>query len=298
MNTWQFDAKETLAKGFARLMRAAVENAVRELSRTGDELDAGVHEGRKWIKKARALLKLCRPAMEKEQYRDCNRRLRDAGRAVSAVRDDAALCETAARLLARDDLSPTARRTLEALRDGISGDDRDDARKCAALAVRRLKRLLAETDFALRIPPGKEEGVLKRGLKQSLKGVQEACRASWPQDDTAGLHESRKRVKDLRYQAELLAGCWPGPVNALAEELHRLTDMLGWVLELSALRGMISGRALSRKIASEALTSKIDAVFLCARIQVIEPGPTASRFAMCWALWRAETRAGRGADHG
>ncbi len=298
MNTWQFDAKETLAKGFARLMRAAVENAAREFSRTGDELDAGVHEGRKWLKKARALLKLCRSALEKDQYRAWNRKLRDAGRAVSAVRDDAALCETAARLLARDDLSPAARRTLEALRDGIAADDRDEARKCTALAVRRLKRLLAETDFSLRIPSGKEEGVLKRGLKQSLKGAQEAFRATLDGGDAAAAHEWRKCAKGLRYQMELLANCWPGPVAALAEELHRLTDSLGRAHDLSSLAAMVTGRALSLRIEAERWAALADAAFLGVRLEGAKPGAAAGLAAGWWVVARSEARVKKAADHG
>lgn len=298
MNTWQLDAKETLAKGFARLMRAAVENAVREFSRTGDELDDGVHEGRKWLKKARALLKLCRSAMDKEQYRVWNRKLRDAGRAVSAVRDDAALCETAARLLARDDLSPTARRTLEALRDGIAADDRDEARKCAALAVRRLKRLLSETDFSLRIPAGKEEGVLKRGLKRSLKGAQEACRATLDGGDAAAAHEWRKCAKDLRYQMEMLVGCWPGPLAALAEELHRLTDLLGRAHDLSFLESMVPGRALSLRIEAERWAALADAAFLGARLEGAKPGAAAGLAAGWWVVARSKARVKKAVGHG
>lgn len=298
MDTWRLDAKETLAKGFARLMRAAAESAVREFSRTGDELDAGVHEGRKWLKKARALLKLCRSAMEKEQYRACNRRLRDAGRAVSAVRDDAALCETAARLLARDDLSPTARRTLKALRDGIAGDDRDDARKCAALAVRRLKRLRSETNFSLRIREYGEPEVLLRGVSRSWKATRKGCFAVAGERDTEAAHEWRKRAKDLRYQAELLVGIWPGPLTAFAEELHRLTGLLGWVHDLSSLAAMIPGRAVSRIITAEQATAVSDAISLGARMASVKPGMAAELIVSWYVLADADANSRKAADHG
>jgi len=298
MNTWQFDAKETLAKGFARLMRAAVENAAREFSRTGDELDAGVHEGRKWLKKARALLKLCRFAMEKEQYRAWNRKLRDAGRAVSALRDDAALCETAARLLARDDLSPTARRTLEALRDGIAGDDRDEARKCAALAVRRLKRLRSETNFSIRIREYGEPEVLLRGVSRSWKAARKGGLAFARKRDTETAHEWRKRAKDLRYQMELLVGIWPGPLTAFAEELHRLTDLLGREHDLSSLAAMTPGRAVSRIIAAERAAALSDAISLGARMVGVKPRTAAVLIVDWYVLADADANSRKAADHG
>ena len=49
--------------------------------------DTGVHEARKALKRLRALLRLARPALLQQPYRDLDRRLRDAGRRLSPLRD-------------------------------------------------------------------------------------------------------------------------------------------------------------------------------------------------------------------
>jgi CHAD domain-containing protein len=68
------------------------------LSLLGDERARdpakAVHEARKDLKKARAVLRLARPALRSKAYRRENGALRDAGRLMSAARDADVLVTT------------------------------------------------------------------------------------------------------------------------------------------------------------------------------------------------------------
>ena len=107
-----------------------------------------------------------------------------------------------------------------------------------------------------------------------------------------------KRAKDLRYQAELLVGIWPGPVTALAQELHRLTDLLGWVHDLSSLAAMTPGRAVSRIIAAERAAAVSDAISLGARMAGVKPRTAAVLIVDWYVLADADANSRKAADHG
>ena len=74
------------------------------------------------------------------------------------------------------------------------------------------------------------------------------------------LHEWRKRVKDLRYQLELLEPVWPDVMKATAEQANVLSDLLGDDHDLAVLRELLGGelKDVLSKEASETLQALID----------------------------------------
>src|SRR5215208_5141851 len=78
-----------------RCATGRIEDALEQLdSRRADDPGGAIHEARKDVKKARALLRLVRADLKAGAYRRENRELRDAGRALSALRDADVLVET------------------------------------------------------------------------------------------------------------------------------------------------------------------------------------------------------------
>ena len=52
-------------------------------------------------------------------------------------------------------------------------------------------------------------------------------------------HAWRKATKDLWYAVRLFEPAWPGPLDALAAELHALSQLLGDEHDLTVLRGAL-----------------------------------------------------------
>src|SRR5262249_37152996 len=83
-----FQAGEPIPDGLQRIVQEEIDRAIAELSGSGGE--ESIHEARKSIKRIRALLRLRRPALG-DRYDGENRVFRDIGRALSPIRDAAAL---------------------------------------------------------------------------------------------------------------------------------------------------------------------------------------------------------------
>src|SRR5687768_8143387 len=88
--------------------------------------DDAVHDARKDLKRARSGLRLLRP-LDEAAFRRENMRLRNAGRRLSAVRDDKVLLERVTALLAKEK-QPARRQLLLALRKDLRNDRRRDWR--------------------------------------------------------------------------------------------------------------------------------------------------------------------------
>ena len=87
----QFD--QDLDDGLRRVASEQLEDALGGLRDPEDPVKA-VHEARKSVKKSRAALRLARPALPKDTYREEDHALRDAGRSLSGARDADVLLET------------------------------------------------------------------------------------------------------------------------------------------------------------------------------------------------------------
>jgi CHAD domain-containing protein len=181
-----------------------------------------VHEIRKDIKKARSLLRLARPGTPAKAYRRENRRLRDTARGISGTRDADVLAETVDGLAERY-AGRLPKRSFTALRRRVAvepGEVGDPARLREALERARTR--------AAGLPLQKcDAATLRAGAVRAYARGRDALAAAERDPSVEGLHEWRKRVKDLWYHQRLLRKAWKDPLKALADESHRLADLLG-----------------------------------------------------------------------
>ncbi|MEA2126943.1 MAG: hypothetical protein QOI80_3725 [Solirubrobacteraceae bacterium] len=190
--------------------------AVEELDDAIAQLRAGrdpvteVHEARKDLKKVRSLLRLVRDGMPKHERRRANGALRDIAASLAGTRDADVMAQTLASLgepppagftaTARPEIDiATATAALEAERDAVAGWSLDGVDR-AGLA----------TGAAI---------AYARGRREYRRSRRDAT--------VEGLHEWRKRVKDLWYHARLLEAAWPEAFAAIADAAHSLSDLLG-----------------------------------------------------------------------
>src|SRR4030095_5558012 len=153
------DVAARRARGGARRPRDAPAALRQQLGGALAELrgkalrDASVHEARKQLKRARATLRLLRGGIRAASYRRANRRLRDAGRPLSDVRDARVLLDVVASLVV--EVEPSQRGELAALLQELRGERR------------QLRRALRNAPHGL------------RSVRQALESVRRDSRR-WP----------------------------------------------------------------------------------------------------------------------
>lgn len=202
-----------------------------------DEL-GDIHEARKSLKRARALVRICTGGFSSpEDARQLRRRLRDSGRLLSESRDREAAQEVL------ESLGPLASPGTAAEEgphrgevDGVIAEviaELDDV----ARTLRGIRGEVARVDAL--------EGVAKayRRARRAYRDVVESATGE-------AIHTLRKRTKDLRYQLDWLAPVWPRVLGSWVEELHALTDDLGRAQDIriyrTAVRDVSSSQARRR----------------------------------------------------
>jgi CYTH domain-containing protein/CHAD domain-containing protein len=285
------------AAGIRRVIVGRLEKAAERLREAsdGDALAESIHGARKDLKKARAALRLVREDLGEETFKRENHELRDAARLLSASRDAEVKLETLDRLVEGDvgdaPPGPTAlwRAALVADRDRIVDADADqtDAAVAAIEAV------------AARAPDWKlhHDGwkLLAPGLDTAYGEGRDAFEALTDAPSVEAVHDLRKRGKDLWYQVRLLRDAWPAVLDATAEEVHELTDLLGDHHDLAVLAEDLTGReevdAAPRTVLREQIEAAqaallADAGRLGERVYAEKPEAFGRRLRAYWRAWR------------
>jgi CHAD domain-containing protein len=239
----------------AALVRA-VRAAAEQFPGPGEETPKRVHNVRRVLKEARAIVRLFLHRIG-EPARVTITALAATRRQVGRARD---LDVMAVRL---ERLGPPAE-VLEPLMAAIARE-RQAARRArrglSASAPRaRLNAIVKRVDGWDLSAVGTEEIVaaVARTYRQALR----RGRLAFDSDDPAALHAFRARVVDLRYQLALLACAWPEAMNAQAEGLDELREALGDFNDLEVLgkfaaeRGELKPQALEDLAARKALRQK------------------------------------------
>ncbi|HWZ85224.1 MAG TPA: CHAD domain-containing protein [Thermoanaerobaculia bacterium] len=258
--------RESVLHAFAGTLRYA-RAAARRAAVAPEE---SVHEFRKSIRRARAVVGLLRPALGARSAFGLARELKRAFAETGAFRDADVLLATL-RLVAVDDPA------LPAIEEALGRERARDG--SAAEALESGSRILRPLPDALRVtlPESFSMDDLARGLSRSVRRVQEALARAAESGHDTDFHEWRKRVKELRYQLEMLASSGSAALkhrektlSALAEELGEATDLilLGAAVAQRSERGEIPrapalGGAIRAAISarSQALVARGQAMF-------------------------------------
>jgi CHAD domain-containing protein len=242
------------------LLRANLGRALDCLAETG-KIDARVHAARKALKRARAALRLMRPALASEVYERENRSLRDAARCLSPLRDARSLVVAAA-LLDRSRVKTAAgaaamaalRRILEQRLDAARSVFAEPAarRRCAQLVKACRQRMLRDR------PPRADALKLLAGLRRIYRnGRRSLARASAERTPEA-LHEWRKQTKYLREAAGALSDAGVRPLKRVVQRCADIAARLGDDHDLVELRHEIE-RTFPAKAGAETVLSRLDA---------------------------------------
>jgi CHAD domain-containing protein len=303
---YRIKRKEELTKAIVRIARGRVDDALEHLSEGLDrDVSSAVHEARKDLKKARAVVRLVRVPIGKSAYRRENARLHDAARALSGSRDAEVKIETLEAIAERaeEDLPEgftAMRANLEKERDGwvAEHDDGDsDLRRAAELAAAEIaaaRDSISRWQFA-----SSGWALLEPGLKRSYRRGRKRFHETLADPSAENVHEWRKRVKDLWYHLRLLRDSWPETLSGMSDQAHELSDLLGDHHDLTVLgqdaqmRPELAGDAAGLSAAKSLITDRQRelmeaAVPIGERCYAESPKAFAKRLRTYWQAWRPD----------
>ena len=189
--------------------------------------DTGVHHARKAIKRLRALLRLVRPELRKPRFRDLDRRLRDAGRALAPLRDARVSLDTLEEVAAgrcptlQERLAERYERASAGLLVGPIADRMADARR----------------EWISLLTPIEVGAVA--GARRVHRRGSDRYRAVVGRGEAKDFHEWRKQVKHLRYQLEALRTAGAAGLDDAISSLDELGEVLGAEHDLTVLMGLV-----------------------------------------------------------
>ena len=182
------------------------------------------------MKKLRALLRLVRGELGASVYRRENACFRDAAAALAGLRDADVMLVTLEKLELDEAVSGPLRQALEAHRLRTGGGGRRAGRRRGDRDPQRGSR--ARRRLAAR---GRQLRRARAGLRRMYRRGRREWRAMQKNPSVEGLHEWRKRAKELWYDHELLRELWKPVMKAVGDEAHELSDRLGDDHDLAVL---------------------------------------------------------------
>ena len=297
---------ENVPEGVRRMAAEQLDKALAHLGCQDGKRDEYIHEARKATKRLRALVRLVRGELGDEVYALENQCYRDAGQRLSGLRDAMVLAETLDRLV--ESLGKDVPKSRFARVRAWLVERRDRAYGQADSSNRAVQEVIA--DLAQARERLENWNMQRRGWGGIRVGVQRiyargqrdfAAAYTLPIDEA--FHDWRKQVKYLWYHTQILENIWPSVMQAQAEELDQLGELLGQDHDLAVLHTTVMAefpragttatlRALERRIDAVRARMQERARLLAERIYMERPQEFTRRLRGYWRVWQAEQSAG------
>jgi CHAD domain-containing protein len=236
---------EPVPEGIERIALGQLDGSIEGLAGEGDSDRAtAIHETRKSLKRLRATARLTRHQLGERAFRRDAATFRDVGRRLSAARDSRVLLDTLAELSERhpnvadpNGLAPF-RRTLLSRHANSQRKLRD-----SDASERALRDLLAARERVAAWPlSGESAAALAPGVEQIYRRGRKAYKAARKDPSTEGLHDLRKRAKDLWYTGQIVQSAAPEAFGPITEDAHELSDLIGKDHDLALLAESAAAR--------------------------------------------------------
>jgi CHAD domain-containing protein len=289
---YRLKPKESLSDGIPRIARGRIDHAIDELlDKTDSTAEEAVHEARKDLKKLRALLRLARGELGESSFKRENTCFRDAGRELAAARDSDVMLDTLKTLDIPAGLDWELRKAIQAHR-ARNGDAGRGAAAAGVVAMLREARGRVD-DWPLERD---SFAALHDGLERTYRRGMRDFKAVRANPSVEGLHEWRKRAKELWYHHTLLRSLWPPVMQAVGEEAHELTDRLGDDHDLAVLADWIrkhtdAGPEFFEAVDRRRAELQADAMKLGARLYADKSKDYVRRLRRLWDTSPASVRA-------
>ena len=232
--SYQLRRDEKVGRGLQRIARQQIEAALAIVKGEKEPSDTPVHETRKHLKKARAILRLVCNEIGRGVFKAQDHCLRDVGRLISEIRDAEVRLQTAREL--RQKIGGRKRPGYEAVEETLT------------LELENVIAAFAEWQMqAVPMLEGVWKGIqewpvddfdfkhLRRRIQASYKCGRKALAKARKDKTTEAFHLFRKEAKQLDYQLRILAPSNSVVVKKLEAELRTIGELLGRAHDLSFL---------------------------------------------------------------
>jgi len=290
---------ERPGEGLKRIAIGQLDLAIEQLSGARPD-SAAVHETRKALKRLRALVRLLEGSLGGDALSSERSTLRDAGRRLAGARDAEVLVSTLDGLLEQGPAKLARRAGVQELRAQLAAE-RDLAQtRLENDAATRMQVLGALHGLRARVPQwpladdaglAQLEPGLRHIYRQGRRRYEHAAKQRGAERGRA-LHEWRKRVKDLRYVAEMLERGAPSggrqrrrererrramqrtqrPIHRIATRADELGEVLGSEHDLALLRERVAKPGPLSRASARRLRRLIDKRRRALRRQTLREG--------------------------
>lgn len=213
---------------------------------------AAIHEARKAIKRTRTLLRLLAGELGAKRRKREDRILRECARSLAAARDSEVMLTRLDAIVDRHPRRLAGKSSIAMLRLRLLAERevaRRDAGRTSAAREEALEQLRLARERARGWPLGEGDFELVAGdVKAIYRDGRRSFRVARRSTATATVHDWRKRVKDLRYAAEMLTPEDPKSakdlkyMRRLARRADRLAELLGEEHDLALLAARVRER--------------------------------------------------------
>lgn len=232
---------ESIAHELRRLARKQLASAREELTRAHPPDKGAIHEARKRLKKARAIVDVIK-SDHGRGLSDARKRLRSVNRVLSRVRDVDAMAEVLSELLGgaphvfSEHTRVRLRRQLSSHRDTVAkAAARNEAWSDRVEELRRVEKAAKRWS-----PAHQQFGALAAGLRAAHKRGRKTLAVAVDKRGAADFHEWRKAIKALWYQLRLIEDA--GPIVAQhVKALDAAQTALGDDHNITVLCAYLSG---------------------------------------------------------
>lgn len=226
--TYKLKKDQPLKKNITSVAAEEVDGCLHSLKNLN--IHEAVHDIRKRLKKLRALARLVRDEMGKENYKSINIYYRDLGRELADFRDLTAHIESIEALRARygdhlyvnffNSVIKQVEKERDKMEEELKARDFFSEHLVSKLEYARkemVKWPVKTNDISIILPS------INRVYTRGKKALENAYKDPGKEN----FHEWRKRVKYLWYQMLLLQDTWPELFSTFEAEIHELADFLG-----------------------------------------------------------------------
>jgi CHAD domain-containing protein len=240
-----------LRPALARAMTEVLAYAARQAQTAARQPSVAVHELRKAIRRARALLAVSRPLVGRATVARLSATLRAVQARTSSLRDVDILRAAAARFATAGKLSSAQRRTLAAFAAEVGAARRrarEDRAVVEAVSGRAAQLEAVALGFAAALPALVEDEALVVGVRLSYRRARRALgRAHKHRHDGERFHSWRKRTKALAYGLELAASRCGRRADRQRKRFAEIAAAQGEVTDLMVLRESLRAWGVARR---------------------------------------------------
>jgi CHAD domain-containing protein len=227
---WESNARALVLEAF----QTATSEAAVAAAKASKDLASSVHELRKALRRAGAVLALVLPVMRKDEHAAIRNELRTVRRSISAARDHT----VAAASLAALPLEAEERQIADMLQAALTDQGPDVAEISTAIAegAKRAEAQVEALDAAL--PDEVKWQTITRGVAGTYRRARSARKDA--KQSRTSFHRWRRRTKELEAQLALLAKHSGERTEAMRRSYGDISNVLGPVADLLMLRELIN----------------------------------------------------------